>query len=196
MKKSIFARILVLVVILYFVGCNQKQSQPENQRQQALTFSVTSDGRQSAQVLQDLLDSGYAVKSYAKVIIDKSSSTITTGKSYDLDTTGRSYDLEIVLPSNFSDSERTTENIIAYAKARGMVSLPNKTALLALTVISVEQLKKLNLYALVFMHEPIKTLYGDLYRLGLSNFGRWLDVYATEPGRKWSREEGFVFLRP
>lgn len=113
-----------------------------------------------------------------------------------VDTNGKTYKSVVVFGHEFEDEERITANIREKAKKRGYVTPPAELAPNLREMISNEEMEKMDILALIVMHEPIKDSGGDPRLLVLGRYGdsRWLRAYCGSPGYEWDRKIGFVFL--
>ncbi len=150
---------------------------------------VTTNGRGGEEWITYLEGKSYRVGDYAKQLLRDKKFVATNGTMYTL---------AIIMGDEFEDSDRTNQNIRAEAYKRGYLDPSVELGPYLREMFSDEDLKKMGLWALILMHEPIPGSDGDLYMLGvLRDYrGRWLDAYNGNPGSGWDREIGFVFLVP
>lgn len=153
--------------------------------------TVTSDGRTGADFVRTMTEKRYNLSDWAKDVLAKEAFDASV-------TSGVTYTPEVILGSEFSDSERTTENIRAEAARRNYVTPPAELAPLLREAFTDEELRAMGLYWLVVMHEPIVDSVGspDLLGLGRDGGGRRLNADWGDPSRRWLRVDGFVFLAP
>ncbi len=152
-------------------------------------FTVTSDGRTGEEFIRDFKRNDYRVGDYASDVMRKPAFVATNDKTYRLG---------LIKGEEFSDAERSTKNICAEAARRGWLTPPAEVAPLLRETVSDEEIKHLGLWWLVVMHEPIIDSDGGARLLGLHRHGggQWLDTRYGKPGRRWGREDGFLFLLP
>lgn len=152
-------------------------------------FEVTSNGLSGESWITRLKKARYQVGDYAAQLL--------SGKKF-VATKGVTYRLAIIKGEEFEDSERVTENIRAEANRRGYVTPSAEHAPLLRECISDEEIEAMGLCWLIVMHEPIKGADGDPGLLGLNRRGggRWLSAFWDDPGYRWNRGNGFVFLVP
>jgi hypothetical protein len=153
------------------------------------TFSVTSDGRNAKELILDLEQNGFRVSKCAKRVMSRPPLMVTNGVIYRVG---------IIFGEEFSDEERTTENIRKEAKRRCWLTPPAEIAPLARERITDDVLEELGLWWLMIMHERIKDSGDDPGFLALFRGagGRWLGTFDGLPGYGWSRMFGFGFLVP
>ena len=161
------------------VGPTQKWTEQDG----VIRFSVTSDGTPGSQ-WSGLNKGGFKVSEYAEQLLKKITATdgITTN-------------LTVLKGELFSDSDRTTANIRAEAKKRGLTEPDPETACLIREKFTDEELAAMGLWAIIAMHEPINDAGGDPCLLSASRGGDgpWLDTYYDGPGNRWFRGCGFAF---
>lgn len=152
-------------------------------------FTVTSDGRTGEEFIRDLKRNDCLVVDYASDVMRKPAFVTTNGKTYRLG---------LIKGEEFSDAERTTKNIRAEAVRRGWLTPPAEVAPLIRETVSDEEIERLGLLWLVVMHEPIIDSGGGAHLLSLvrGGDGRWFGTDYDEPGSRWGRGRGFLFLLP
>ncbi|MFA6587535.1 MAG: hypothetical protein WCT08_00530 [Patescibacteria group bacterium] len=150
---------------------------------------VTTNGRGGEEWITHLEEKRYRVGDWAKQLLRNKKFVATNGKTYTL---------AIIMGDEFKDNERTNKNIRETAHARGYLDPSVELGPYLREMFSDEDLKKMGLWALILMHEPIADSVGDLYMLGVDRFdvGRWLNTYHGNPDDRWHREIGFMFLVP
>ncbi|MDA3802906.1 MAG: hypothetical protein PF488_03355 [Patescibacteria group bacterium] len=150
-------------------------------------FSVTSDGITGEEWITRLENKGFRISSYAKRVL-------------------RSIEFELVEPTTykmavlkreiFSDNDKIIKNVRKEARSRKL-STPNiEVACLIREKFSDEDLKAMDLYWIIAMHEPIKNSSGDpeLLSAGRGGNGSWLDAYYGGTGGWWGHSLGFAFV--
>ncbi len=154
-----------------------------------IRFEMTTDGRTGEQWIVSLEERGDRVGSYAKELLRSGEFVATNGVTYRL---------AVIMGSEFEDADRTNRNIRAEATSRGYLDPTPEVAPYLREMISDEELKRMGVWALVVMHQPITASGGDPDLLGVyrSDGGRWLDTCSGQPDDGWDREVGFVFLVP
>ena len=154
-----------------------------------IRFSVTSDGTTGEQWIARLESKGFRVSDYAKSVLRSKSFKPTSGVTYEI---------AVLKGEIFSDNERITKNIRKEAKNRKF-STPNaEVVCLIREKFSDKELEAMGLYWIVVMHEPIKDSDGGPRLLGANRNSdvSWLNTSYDNPGDKWDRGDGFVFVVP
>lgn len=153
--------------------------------------SLKSDGRTGLQFLADFKKANLSVGSYAEQILK-------TKQFQAIVTNGVVYELGVIKGEEFSDAERTTENIRKEAIKRGGITPPSEVSPLLRLNFNDEQIEALGLSWLIPMHEPINDSGGGPRLLGLSrdDVSRRFNAYDGYATNKWIRNAGFVFLFP
>jgi hypothetical protein len=153
--------------------------------------SITSDGHINVQLISDLKKKGLTIGSYAEQILKTKEFNVSVTK-------GITYYPGVIKGEEFSDSERTTENIRKEAIKRGGVTPPAELSPLLRLNISDAEIKALGLLWLILMHEPINDSDGNQNFLVLfaNGFFNQLDAFNGNPTYEWFPEAGFVFLFP
>lgn len=153
--------------------------------------TLISNGTTGPQFISKMEKANLTIGSYAAGILqsDDFAKSVTTGIKY---LPG------VIKGSEFTDSERTTENIRKYATERGGITPPVQLSPMLRLVYSDEEIKKMGLLWLVGMHEPIKGSGGDLRLLGLDadDPDCQLLAFSGDDSDEWGAETGFVFLFP
>ena len=155
----------------------------------ATMVDVTTTGRTGEQWIAHLEQQKCHVGDYAKQLLRNVKFMATNGATYTL---------AIITGDEFEDADRTNQNVRTEAYKRGYVDPTVEVAPYLREIFSDEDLKKMGLWALIIMHEPIAASGGILYLLGVNRHGngRWLNACYGEPDRRWYREIGFLFLVP
>ncbi len=150
---------------------------------------ITTNGRSGEQCIINLEKNGNRVGDYAKQLLRNQKFVATNGITYTL---------AMIMGDEFEDADRTNQNIRAEAYKRGYVDPSVELGPYLREMFSDEDLKKMGLWALILMHEPISDSVGDLDLLGVDRVGngRWLGAYLGDPGSRWHREFAFMFLVP
>ncbi len=153
------------------------------------TFDITTNGRSGEQCITDLEKNGNRVGDYAKQLLRNEKFVATNGITYKL---------ALIMGDEFEDDCRTNKNIRETAHARGYLDPSVELGPYLREMFSDEDLKKMGLWALILMHEPIAGSGGGLGMLGVDrgDDGRWLFAFDGGPGGGWYREIGFMFLVP
>ena len=152
-------------------------------------FEIITDGRSGEQHVTGLEVRGDRVGDYAKKLL--------LGEKF-VATNGLPYRLALITGDEFEDDQRTNEKIRAEAAERGYLDPPVELAPYVREMFSNEDLEQMGLRILVIMHQPIADSDGSLRLLGLDHRdgGRWLDAFRGNPGFRWRRDRGFLFLVP
>jgi hypothetical protein len=150
---------------------------------------VTTNGRTGEQWIAHLEKQKYQVGNYAKQLLRNTKFVATNGITYTL---------AMIMGDEFEDADRTNENIRTEAYKRGYVDPSVEVAPYLREMFSDEDLKKMGLWALILMHEPIADSDGNLSLLGVyrGDDGRWLNACHGHPDNRWNRDIGFLFLVP
>lgn len=152
-------------------------------------IDVTTNGRVGEQWITHLEQKRYRVGDYAKQLLRDTKFVATNGITYTL---------AVIMGDEFEDADRTNQNIRKVAHDRGYLYPTVELGPYLREMFSDEDLKKMGLWALILMHEPITGSDGHLHMLGVDrrDDGRWLLTYFGRPDRRWDRGLGFVFLVP
>ncbi|MEX2436712.1 MAG: hypothetical protein WD471_00935 [Candidatus Paceibacterota bacterium] len=153
--------------------------------------TVTSNGKTGQQWIETLEKESFNVSDWAKNILQKDDFNNQVTEDV-------TYHPVLIKGDEFSDKERITKNIRAEAKRRGYITPPPELAPILRQSVSDEDIKNLDLNWLVVMHEPIIGFDGDPNLLDLDRVdgGHWLRARWGDPGARWVRGFGFVFLAP
>lgn len=153
------------------------------------TFKIKTKGISGENWIKRLEKKKYNVSDYAKQLLRGAKFVATNGVTYTL---------AMIMGDEFEYNDRTNQNIRAEAYKRGYLDPSVELGPYLREMFSDEDLKKMGLYALVLMHEPILDSDGVLHMLGANriDLGRWLDTFYGTPGHRWDREVGFMFLVP
>lgn len=152
-------------------------------------FLVTSDGRKPGEISEYVAEQGFHVGNFADSMIHHSSFFTTSGNTYLIG---------IRFGDEFTESERTNENIRKKAGYRGWLTPPAETGYLSRVKISDEILKKMGIGRLIMMHDPIPDSeeIPSLFALTSTGAGKWLGARCGRPGAGWKSTDGFGFLVP
>lgn len=153
------------------------------------SFTVTSNGQSGEEWIARLEAAKYNLGDYGKQLLRHQKFVATDGLCYKLG---------VIRGDEFEDDDRTTQNIWAEGERRGWLKPSMEQACLLREFCSDEEIERMGLWALIAMHEPVSDSRGGPNVLGLFRYdgGRWLDACFGDPGRSWSRQDGFVFLVP
>lgn len=110
-------------------------------------------------------------------------------------TTGVTYTVKVLKGSFFSDSCRTTKNILAEAKKYKLSNINAEAACLIREYFMDEELRAMGLLHIVVMHDPIKHSDGSRWLLvaRLDGGGQCLDCFYFNLADVWDRIHGFAF---
>lgn len=149
-------------------------------------LTVTSDGTTGKEWIKRLEDKGFRVGSYAKSIL--------LSKDFK-PTKGVTTELVLVKPADIS-GQLITSNIRSYAEGLGLKAPNAEVACLLRENFSDEQIKELEFWYIVTMHNHIKDSDGDPSLLGVSRYddGRWLYSRYDRPDDEWGDYGAFVFV--
>ncbi|MFW0837448.1 MAG: hypothetical protein ACKKL5_00400 [Candidatus Komeilibacteria bacterium] len=149
-------------------------------------FSVTSDGTTGPERIKRLEDKGFCISDFAKRLLNSSEFKPTNGITAEV---------AVLKGDLFSDGDRITKKIRAYAKKQKF-TIPNaEIACLIREQFTDEDIKVMGLSWIIAMHEPIKDSDGDPSLLSTlrEGDGHWLDAYWDEPDGRWNYNCGFGF---
>lgn len=152
--------------------------------------AIITDGRTGEDFIWTLRKNGYRVSDWARDVLRNPAFVTSSSVTY------RSV---VIKGEEFSDSERSSKNIRAEAKKSGYLTPPAELAPYLREILSDEETRKMNLWWLVNMHEPIKDSEGTprLFDVSRRVDGLWLHAsYDDNPAGGWFHEAGFVFLLP
>ena len=154
-----------------------------------ITFKVTSNGKTGAEWIDRLKKKGFRVSDYAKSILISDDFKPTKGITTEV---------AVLKGMLFEDKNRLTKNIRTEAEKRKLQKPDAEIACLIREKFTDEELEKMGITWLVVMHEPIEDSDGDPILLVISRYGggRHLDADCGSPGGWWGLESGFVFLVP
>lgn len=172
-----------------------KISEPQHawhEKNGVIYFSVTSDNESGEGWTPRLEAKGFRMSDYAKSVLCSSDFKPTDGVTYEI---------AVLKGMLFSDNDRVTKKIRAAAYAGKFTNGqrlfdPNaEVACLIREKFTDEEIKKMGLWWIVAMHEPIKDSDGDPRLLGAYRHddGWWLDAFYVGLDFRWHREYGFVF---
>ncbi|MFA5024412.1 MAG: hypothetical protein WC523_05640 [Patescibacteria group bacterium] len=147
-------------------------------------FSVTSDGKTGEEWIEYFAKKGYRVGDYVLRSKDfKPTAGITT-------------EVAVLKGVLFEDKNRITKNIRAEAAKRKLLTPNAEVACLIRDKFTNEELKAMDLYCIVTMHDPINDsgVGPLLLHVHRSGDGSWLNADFGEPGSQWGRDNGFAFV--
>jgi len=150
-------------------------------------FTVTSDGTTGSEWIERLEKKGFRVSGYAKSVL----------RSADFKpTNGITTEVAVLKGSLFSNNDRLTRKIRAEAERRNLTTPNAEIACLIREKFSDEEIKEMDLWWIVAMHEPIKGSDGYLNLLSVlrNGVGRWLSADYGFPVHGWVIETGFAFV--
>ena len=150
-------------------------------------FTVTSDGTTGEEWIKRLEDKGFRLNDHAKNVL----------RSPDFKPTkGITTEIAVLKGELFKkDKDRTTKNIRAEAKKRGLTTPNAEVACLIREKFTDEDIKAMGFWWIVAMHESINVSVGYSYLLGVGRYayGRWLFAHYGDPGYRWYRDGVFAF---
>ena len=162
---------------------------PRSWREQdgIIYFSVTSDGTTGPEWIKRLKDKGFCISDYAKALLNSSDFKPTSGITTEI---------AVLKGMLFSDSERITKKIRAYADKQDLTTPNAEIACLVREQFTDKDIKAMGLYWVIIMHEPINDSDGGprLFAVHRNDDGAWLDAFWDEPGHGWSHDYGFAFV--
>lgn len=157
-------------------------------------FSVTSDGTSGSEWVERLEKKGFRVgEKYTKSVLRSSDFTPTKGVTTEI---------EVLKGMLFSDDDRITKKIRAWAYAgtftqgRKLFDPGAEISCLIREKFSDMDLEAMGLWRITAMHEPIEDSGSFPGLLGASRGGggQWLHACWGRPGIRWHREDGFAFV--
>lgn len=164
------------------------------ERNGIIYFTVTSDGTTGEEWIARLESQGFRVGEYAKQVL----------RSPDFaPTKGMTTVVAVFRGALFTENERTTKNICAYAKSTGIAPTyrkPSKAdaelACLIREKFTDKEIEAMGLRWIIAMHEPINNSVGDpnLLGAGHDDGGPWLYACDGRPDGRWFRDRGFAFV--
>ncbi len=148
-------------------------------------FSVTSDGTAGEEWISRLEGKGFKVGKYSKQLL--------VSKDFK-PTTGITTQIAIMKGELFKDEDRITRIIRAEAEKRNLQKPNAEVACLIREYLTDDDIKAMDLYWIIVMHEPINDFGGDPRLLNVSRYVGvdWLSSYCDFPGLRWRRESGFA----
>lgn len=150
-------------------------------------LTVVSDGTIGSQWITRLEKKGFRLTKWAKDVLNSADFKPTKGVVYHI---------AILKGILFSDSDRVTRKIRAFAAERKLTAPNAEVAGLIRENFSDEDIAAMGLWWIVAMHEPIEDSDGGPDLLGAYRLdgGRCLHAYDGGPGRGWDSEDGFAFV--
>lgn len=147
------------------------------------TYKLTSTGRTGADWITHLESKGFRIGTYAKQLLNSPDFKPTNGVTY-----------EVAIHK--IEGFKTTKQIRGEAKKLGYETPNAELACLIRENISDDEIRKMGLWYIVTMHEPIKDSVGAPLVLGSDrdDDGRWLSARYGGPGVKWRDSGGFAFV--
>ena len=183
------------------MSTEQSITQPERkwtEKDGVITFSVTSHSTPGAFWSQRLKKRGFSVENYAEWLFDRMSTnyTMITEIIEIVVLKGELFEDEL-----FSDNDRTTDNICAEAKRRGLTVPHLETACLIREKFTDEELTAMGLGVIIVMHCPTDypggflspRLIGVCSDVCSYNSKKSLDSFYYRPSR-WFHDCGFAFV--
>jgi len=151
-------------------------------------IKVTTNGLSGQAWIKRLEKKGYNIGNYAKELLEHSGLKILK----------KSYNIVILKGEEMGKDWFTNQEVRDKAKELGYLTPPVELAPLLREMISDEELKKMGLWWLIVMHEPITDSDGrpDVLGIGRLDEGRWLNACHGGARYGWYRAGGFVFLVP
>lgn len=149
-------------------------------------FSVVSDGTTGKEWIKRLEKKGFRVGDYAKsILLSKDFQPTKNVKT----------EVAVLKGLLFEDNDRVTKNIRAEAEKRGLTKPNAEIACLIREMFTDEEIEAMGLWYVVAMHEPIKDSDGSLsLSANRRGNGQWLSTFYADPGYRWNRDFGFVFV--
>jgi hypothetical protein len=153
-----------------------------------ITFELTNNGWTGEEWITSLEASGHDLNYYAKQLL--------RSEDFKPSPAGDTLTIKVLKGELFSDEERRTDNIRAEANRREYQVSNAEIACLIREKFSNAELKKMGLYGIVAMHEPINDSDGDPSLLGANRHGddSWLRADCGRPDFQWRRGRGFAFV--
>ena len=154
-----------------------------------IRFSVTSNGRTGEEWIIYFDAKGIKLTRWAKHILRSPAFQPTNGITMNI---------AILKGELFTENVRITSFIRAEADKRKLTKPNAEVACLIRVMFTNQEIKEMGLTWIVAMHDPIEDSDRSPGLLGARCFddGPWLDSCYDEPGRRWSRDDGFAFAIP
>ncbi|MFH1611436.1 MAG: hypothetical protein ABIA83_02430 [Patescibacteria group bacterium] len=152
-----------------------------------LSSPLIADGTTGADWITRLKGAGKSVSRYAKSVL--------RSRDFVPSPAGTLYKVAILKGSLFEDSARITANICAKATELGFTKLHAEVACLIRWMFTDDDIKAMDLWWIVAMHDPIEDSAGSPNLLGANRhgFGFSLDADCVGPAGRWDGERGFAF---
>ena len=151
-----------------------------------IRFSVVSDGTTGPEWIKRLEKKGSRLSKWAMDVLKSSDFKSTSGVTYEVG---------VLKGTLFSENDRVTDKIRLEAVRRKMILPEAEIACLIRGMFTNEEIRKMGLYWIVTMHEPIKDSGGDpgLLSTDGDDVRSWLSAYYGRPVSRWHRGSGFAF---
>jgi hypothetical protein len=162
----------------------------EQNSDNVISFTVTSDGTTGQGWITRLEASGKRVDSYAKSVLRAKDFKPTNGVTMQI---------RVLKSKLWSDENiRTIRNIRAEADRRQFIKPNAEVGCLIRDLFSNEEIKAMGIWWIVVMHNPIEDSDGfpSLLAAGRGGGGYSLGTYSARPGDRWDRGNGFAFVLP
>mgnify|MGYP001577279713 CR=1 FL=1 len=159
-----------------------------DERDGIIYFSVTSNGMTGKEWVKHFESKGIKVSDCAKQVL--------LSKDFKPSKKGTVYNIAVIKGEFFSDDNRITSKIREEADRRKMTKPNAEVACLIRDLFTDEEIKVMDLYWIVAMHEPIKDSdgYPGLLSAGWDDDESWLSACYGLPDGGWAREGGFAFV--
>ena len=150
-------------------------------------FTLTSDGTTGPQWEKRLKKKDVPLSKWARDVLNSPDFVATNGVTYEI---------AVLKGTLFSDDNRTTGKIHAEADRRNLKKPNAEVACLILDAFTKEEMKAMDLWWIVVMHEPIKGSDGDPCLLYVRRDGDSCSLFTFygTPDFSWFRDDGFAFV--
>lgn len=149
-------------------------------------FTLISNGKTGEEWITHLEGKGLPVGNYAKSILRHESFKSTKA--------GTVHNVAVIKGELFSNNDRITKNIRAYAKNQKMTNLSAEVACLIYDNFTDKEVEGMGLVWIITMHDPIIDLGGGLSILGMDYCVNYrIDAFDNNPDNKWDCDGGFAF---
>ncbi len=157
------------------------------EKDNVIYFTLISNGMTGEEWIKYFDGKGIKIGDYAKRLL--LSDEFRTSKK------GTVYQIAVIKGDFFSDDTRITSKIRLEGDRRKYTKPNAEVACLIRDLFTNEEIKKMGLYWIVAMHEPINAGgHPHLLSAGAGGSGPWLNAYGGRPDRRWYRKDGFALV--
>lgn len=154
-----------------------------------IRFPVVSDGWTGPEWIEYCHKNGHRLSTQESFILNSPDFKPTPA--------GTTIQIEVLTGRIFSDSERHTDGVYLKAAQRNLIKPNADISCLIRKAITIDEIEKMGLVAIIGMSEPIVNQNGVLTRLGIGRASQnfWLGLYEGDGGG-WTSVVGFAFEVP